>query len=37
MGVAPLGIHHVTEVASDPQRNAELYLRASACAWSSGL
>lgn len=27
MGVEPLGIHHVTAVASDPQRNADFYLR----------
>lgn len=28
MTVEPLGIHHVTAVASDPQRNADFYLRA---------
>ncbi len=27
MGVEPLGIHHVTAVANDPQRNADFYLR----------
>ena len=26
MNVEPLGIHHVTAVASDPQRNVEFYL-----------
>ena len=26
MGVEPLGIHHVTAVASDPQRNVDFYL-----------
>src|SRR5687767_476601 len=27
MSIAPLGIHHVTAVASDPQRNVDFYLR----------
>jgi glyoxalase family protein len=27
MGVEPLGIHHVTAVAGDPQRNVDFYLR----------
>lgn len=27
MAVEPLGIHHVTAIASDPQRNADFYLR----------
>ena len=27
MSIAPLGIHHVTAVATDPQRNADFYLR----------
>jgi glyoxalase family protein len=28
MGIDPLGIHHVTAVASDPQRNVDFYLQA---------
>lgn len=28
MSIEPLGIHHVTAVASDPQRNADFYLAA---------
>ena len=28
MGVQPLGLHHVTAVAGDPQGNVEFYLRA---------
>jgi glyoxalase family protein len=27
MSIQPLGIHHVTAVASDPQRNVDFYLR----------
>jgi len=27
MSISPLGIHHVTAVATDPQRNADFYLR----------
>jgi glyoxalase family protein len=27
MGVAPSGLHHVTAIAGDPQRNVEFYLR----------
>ena len=27
MSIAPLGIHHVTAVATDPQRNVDFYLR----------
>jgi glyoxalase family protein len=27
MGFAPLGLHHVTAIASDPQANVDFYLR----------
>ena len=30
----PTGIHHVTAIASDPQRNIDFYAGLLSCAWS---